>query len=113
MLMLPRQKSVAPVRAIVGLALCVCLYGLFTGPDRWYERTGQTHNVARSARLSRATVAQLKLSGPVFLPSPLALAAGVIIPIPITTRVFEQASFQRLLPPISLGCLSDRAPPVS
>jgi hypothetical protein len=111
--MLRRQKSISPVRAIVGLALCVCLCGLLAGPDRWNERSGHTHNVARSARLSRATIAQLKLSGPVFLPSPLALAASVIISIPVTTRVFEQASLQRLLLPVSLGCLSDRAPPVS
>jgi hypothetical protein len=111
--MLRRQKGISLARAIVGLALCVSFYGLLAGPEQWNERSGQTHNVSRSARLNRASIVQLKLSGPVFLPSPPALSASIIVPIAVSTRTFEPPSLERLLLPLSLGCLNDRAAPVS
>jgi hypothetical protein len=108
-----REKSISLVVAIVGVALCVSLCGLLTGADQWSERSGQNNNLTRSARLNRASIAQPQLSGPVFLLGSVVLSASVNLPIPASTHAFRQVRLEGLLVPRSLGCVTDRAPPVS
>jgi hypothetical protein len=110
--MLAKHKSIAVALGVASLALCVFFCGLLAGPEQWNERSGKTHNISRSARLSRASGAPLQQAGQVFY-SPQALSAGVIVPVPILTRVFEEASLERLLLSLLLGCVSGRSPPVS
>lgn len=107
------RNCVWPAIAIMGLVLCLSLGTLLFGPDHSNERAGKTHNISRSARLNRAGIAQLKLSGLEFLSPPAALSAGITSPIPAPMPRFEHASRQRHLTTLSLGCLSDRAPPTS